>query len=435
MGYIISLIDKNEVRRNRRRNIGGSGGQGRYDSWTDQDGDFRDQTIGDDDDFMKLRKKYLVWTEELNFIMNGKGQIITGEEVGSPIPGVLPIVDISIEKDFEYWVRQGDSLTEFTIEHNELMSFISQVVLMEGFSQAFLIAKDDVIPQNIQIGPNFLLKLPVEEGSSVRPEFGYASPGADISSSISFAESKLAQFLTSRGIDPATVSGKGQSDSATSGIDRLLKQIQMFEASRQDFDTYQKAEKEIYKVIKAWHNALIGTGLLDPEFQAAALPEDSEVFVKFAGPEMVQTQNDKIDVWMKRIEAGEATVVDMMMDLRDVDKETALELLDENRELEEKIVGVQLNQAIEQAKDAVPESDNPEQPAQPKATSEAEERKRVALNGAQVTAILTIVKDVASGNLPREAAINLIMTSFNLSREEAEAVLGDAGRGFTIEET
>ena len=333
IGYVISQIDKNEVRRNRRSNQGGVSSRGRYDSWTDQEGDFTDQSIGDDDDWIKKRQRFAVWTDELNFIMNGKGEILSGDDIANPI-GMVPIVDISIEKDFEYWVRQGDSLTEFTIEYNALMSDVSQVVRMQGYAQAFLVAKDDLIPKNVQIGPNFLLKLPVEEGSTVQPQFGYANPGADLAGSINFAETVLSTFLTSRGLDPTVVSGSGQVNKASSGIERLLMMIESFEASRSDFDSYNKAEKVIYEIVKAWHNVSLGTDLLESKYQSANISEDSELMISFGGPEMIKSENERIDAWMKRIEAGEATVVDMVMDMRGVTKEQALEILKENQEVE-----------------------------------------------------------------------------------------------------
>ena len=339
IGYIISQINKNEYRRNRRSNIGGAGGSGRFDSWTDQEGDFTDQKIGDDDDWQKLRNRYLVWTKEFNFVMDGKGNIVSGEDISNPI-GILPIIDISIEKDFEYWVRQGDSLTDFTVEFNSMLSDVSQVVRMQGYAQAYLIAKDDLIPQSVQVGPNHLLRLPVEEGSSVRPEFGFANPGADLAGSISFAESLLATFLTSRGLDPSTVSGSGQVDKASSGIERLLKMIESFEASRSDFDTYNRAEKELYQIVRAWHNVSLGTSLLDNKYKTTKISDDSELSIQFGGPEMIKSEAERIDNWDKRIERGESTVIDMMMDLRGISKEEAEEVFENNNKLEMKTMGV-----------------------------------------------------------------------------------------------
>lgn len=353
LGYVISQIDKNEVRRNRRNNAGGTGFRGQYDSWTDQEGNFKNDTIGDQDDFELRRKKYAVWTKDFNFIMNGKGDIISGDDITNPF-GIIPIIDISIEKDFEYWVRQGDSLSDFTIQFNAMLSDTSQVLRMQGYAQSYLIGKDDLIPESVQTGPNFLLKLPVEEGSSVRPEFGFANPGADLGGTIGVAESFLAMFLTSRGLDPSTVSGSGQVNKPNSGIERLLMMLEMFEASRSDFDTYEMAERKAYKIIKAIHNASLGSDLLDREYQSTNIAEESELTINFAGPEMITTQNDKIDMWKKRIEEGEATVVDMMMDLRGVGRDRAMEILQENQSIEAVLGGMGANRLSEQPGNETP---------------------------------------------------------------------------------
>ena len=51
-----------------------------------------------------------------------------------------------------------------------------------------------------------------------------------------------------------------------------------------------------------------------------------------------------------------------------------------------------------------------------------------ALNGAQVTAALGIVELVASGQMPRDAAITQIQTFFNLTEDQAVGILGSVGK-------
>lgn len=53
-----------------------------------------------------------------------------------------------------------------------------------------------------------------------------------------------------------------------------------------------------------------------------------------------------------------------------------------------------------------------------------------ALNGAQVTALVDLVARVASGELPRSSAVQIVMISYLLDQAAAEAILGDAGDGF-----
>jgi hypothetical protein len=335
-GYVISNLDKNMFRRKRTNQWGGATSISRYDSWTDQDADFKDQSIGDDDDFNKRLERYLVWTPEFNFMMDGTGEILS-EEVDNSV-GIVPFVDVSIEKDFEYWVRQGDSLAEFTIDYNSYLSDASQVVMMQGYSQAYMIAKDGVMPENIKVGPQFVLRMPVEEGSEQRPEFGFASTGADLQGVINFGDLLLSNFLTSRGLDASAVNSKGESDKSTSGIERFLKMVEKFEASRSDFSSYEYAEKKIWDIIKEFHNASIGTDLLDSKYQTSLIPESSQVMVKFAGPEMIKSDEEKANMWIKRIEQGEATVIDMIQDLRGVDREMAFEIAQDNMAIERQML-------------------------------------------------------------------------------------------------
>ncbi len=56
-----------------------------------------------------------------------------------------------------------------------------------------------------------------------------------------------------------------------------------------------------------------------------------------------------------------------------------------------------------------------------------------ALNGAQVTALQGILESAALGNLPRDSAVEMLVVSFNLTRDQAERVVGSIGRGFKVE--
>jgi hypothetical protein len=53
-----------------------------------------------------------------------------------------------------------------------------------------------------------------------------------------------------------------------------------------------------------------------------------------------------------------------------------------------------------------------------------------ALNGAQVTSLVEIVRAVAAGELPRDAAIGILKRAFLVSDDQAAELLGSAGNGF-----
>ncbi len=58
--------------------------------------------------------------------------------------------------------------------------------------------------------------------------------------------------------------------------------------------------------------------------------------------------------------------------------------------------------------------------------------QKQALNGAQVSALVDIVSQVAAGDLPVDSAISIIELSFQLSNAEAKAIVGGAGTTFKV---
>jgi hypothetical protein len=130
------------------------------------------------------KKTYLVWTKEVNFLMNGVGEVL-GEVNPNPI-GVLPFVEISEQKDYEYWIRQASAYTDFTVEFNAAMTETRQTVKMQSFAVAIVKAPKEMKFANLQIGPNYILHLPNDEMNGVKTEFEFASPSANIDGSIRF---------------------------------------------------------------------------------------------------------------------------------------------------------------------------------------------------------------------------------------------------------
>lgn len=57
---------------------------------------------------------------------------------------------------------------------------------------------------------------------------------------------------------------------------------------------------------------------------------------------------------------------------------------------------------------------------------------QVSLNGAQITSLVSIVQNVAKGDLPYSSALAMIVSAFPFDEEKAKEILGNAGKGFTI---
>ena len=104
--------------------------------------------------------------------MNGMGEVIdpeTGEptsnaDIESPLAseGIMPFFEIARDKDFEYFVRSSNALTDFTVQFNERLSDQSNVIKMNGYAVAILKTPSDVKPTDITIGASRVIHLPLD---------------------------------------------------------------------------------------------------------------------------------------------------------------------------------------------------------------------------------------------------------------------------------
>lgn len=286
------------------------------------------EEIADQDDY-KSNERYIVWTPELHFVMDGNGKFIT-EETVSPLVeyGLMPFVDISAEKDFEFFVRNGHSLTDFAVQYCGALSDLGNIVKLQSYSQAWLSGAKELMPQSIVVGVNTILKLPIDPDNKVETKFGFASPNSDLAGASNYVEMILSNFLTSRGVDPKAITGKGDGQKFTSGVERFLSLIEKFEASRSDIALFRNAECQAFKLIKAWSDVYSGTEFLEKEYQLS-LSEEADVFVKYAEPSLIQSKQEQVDSLQKEIELGLKSRIEAIAELRNVDLNKAKEIAQE----------------------------------------------------------------------------------------------------------
>lgn len=283
-----------------------------------------DSKIADADDYKQSLKRLALWSDDQNFIMDEKGKIVSGDDLSNPI-GIAPFVDISDDKDNEYWVRSGTATTDFTIQWNASISDLAHIVRMQGFAQAWFKGAENMIPEKIQIGPSFVIKLPINPNAPVDTDFGFANPSPDLSGSIQFVEMILSAFLSSRGIDPKLINTKGESSKTfASGLERLLAMIDMFAPAKTDFDLFMSAEQRVFNIVKAYLNTYQGTDVL--KYRIGQLSDEAQVEVKFHEPEMIQSESDKLANIEKKREMGLMSRTQALMDLYGVSKEAAMEI-------------------------------------------------------------------------------------------------------------
>lgn len=291
--------------------------------------DQRNQKIADDSDRLSAHKRFVFWTPEYHFMCDGEGDVI-GEFVENPI-GMLPFVDIATEKDFQFFVRRGNAVAEFTIDLLSQLSDLADISRLQGHSQAIIYSTEE--PRDLVIGPNKVMWLKQDPNPNApQPKFEFSSPSPDLNASLEIINTQLKMFLTSVGLDPGVISGSSQARSFTSGVDHLLSNIDKFQASQEDMDLFRRVETELFEKMAAWSNYMQGISdetALRPELQFGQISDDVSLEIKFAEPQSVRTMSEVEDSVIKRLEIGLLTKRDALKELYGFDNDKAEEYISE----------------------------------------------------------------------------------------------------------
>lgn len=347
MAYIISNFNNTNRDKIRREDGQNRTGYSQGDTYRDS----LNQEIADYDDAELKKERYYVWSDSYNFVMNGKGEILDKEtqepinydiidESGSVLLdenilsplfewGCLPFIDIASKKDFEFWVRSGNSLYDATLIYNVILTSEFKTVEMQGHAQAYYKGDANHLPENMRVGIDKLIFIPVDPANEVNSEFGFANPGSDLSGIREFRESYLKSFLSSRGLDSSLISGEGDSSGATSGVQKLLEMIDKFDASLEDFSVFRNVENKLCYIISSWIKSLYaerqdGELILDEKYQVnISDPKELRCSIEFGKPEMIKTEKEELEIFEKELDLGITSRVHYLMENKGMSKEEA----------------------------------------------------------------------------------------------------------------
>lgn len=447
-GFIISVFDREnyvQLYKDKKEKDTATGKSGRSVRSSSYAIDGINSEVANEHQYKKYVERYLVWTNEYNYIQNGLGEILdpetmepaAGLEIQSPLAseGIMPFFEAAREKDFEYFVRPSNGLTDFTIEFNTRLTDEANNIKMNGYAVGVLKAPSSMQPENQVIGAAMMLKLNTDDPEA-EVDFSFVSPNSNIGE-ISGANDKfLNYFVTAEGLGAEAINSQGIQDRATSGIDRFIQGIQKIEAHQDDYEIYRNVESQIYTIIKAWLKVLNGSKILDKKYQII-LPEDSEVIVEYDKPEIIQTPSELLMNFEKEYDLGLTSKVRYLMETRKMSREDALEELkqinmDETEMFKEnpKMPMVpEIDEDMDLGADNSKEVDEPEmkeeRPTNSSNVEQGIQDKDKLLNGAQVTAVIGVVEKFKAGLLDKESAIQLLMSAFGMEPQIAETILGE----------
>jgi hypothetical protein len=327
-GYIISNYDREPYlnspdswTQNSQTGFRGSSQAGYIGAISESD-------IASSQDYKKTLQRFTFWTKEFNFVCDGTGKIISGENINNDI-GIIPIIDIASNKDYNFFVEQGSSLVEFALEYNLGLTDLMFISRLQGFSQGVIQGDKEVLDKmtTIQLGPTHIIKLPSSPIDNKPTEFKFVNRGSDIEGTMKALEMLLSNFLTSKGMDPKTISGNAESTKFNSGFERFLSLIDKFETSKSDYDLYKYVEYELFEIMSKYLNLYSNTEFLDKDYWVS-IPDNTELNIQFYKPEVIQSEAEKTDLIIKKLEAGLISKIEAIMQDRGIDQEKAEEVLE-----------------------------------------------------------------------------------------------------------
>jgi hypothetical protein len=137
------------------------------------------------------------------------------------------------------------------------------------------------------------------------------------------------------------VSGSPQASTASSGVEKLLQMVEKFEASQEDVSLFEKVESKLFNVIscyiKAFRGERVDGDLILSDIYQIQLPENDAAInlqVEFAKPEMIKTEMELLEIAQKEIDMGLMSRVHVLMNLKKMTKEQAIQHIKEVDEFE-----------------------------------------------------------------------------------------------------
>lgn len=388
---------------------------------------------------------YIWWSGKYHFTTDDKGNILDAlspEGRQNPMR-TLTFTSVHGDQDDSYWCEGGDDLVDGAILVNVLMTDLFAIMNVQGWGQLVITGKK--IPDDIKGGPHRALTYEYDTGEPV-PKVEYVSSNPPIDQWRECITMYVALLLSTNGLSTSNISTSLDGAQMAAGIAMMLDNAESMEPVEDKQKMFKGAEKKAWKNNFATHNYLVESGVaVEAESQIGLINTKKQVVTKFHQSKPIMTEAEKVDIMQKKKNTGLYTLVEMLM-IKDPELKTeeaekkAEELLADRMKnaaiYASAVTGLvdQKNKDLENAGEEGAEGVEDPQGGEAAAAATGDVQK-TALNGAQLSSLVEVVEKVATGTIPRDSAVQIILQSFPfLDQAEAERLIGSAGRGFKAKE-
>jgi hypothetical protein len=366
-------------------------------------------------------KIFHAYTDTEFLIFTDKGTVLRGEMASEQnAEGVNPygkIPGVYINRSRHRLSPRPDTDTmAMTRLIPVLLADLNFAVMFQSFSIVYGIDVDD---ENLKRSPNAFWRFKSNPSNpDAKPQVGVIKPEVDTDKGLTLIRSLMSMWMETRNIKPGAM-GDATVENAASGIAKMIDEADTSADRTKQIKFFAPAEAALLELIV---NNMHPVWLNDTTYQfRERFPStDVKITTRFPIQKAVQDASKVIDDEIKKLEQELTTRERAIQAINpDMSSDGVKKLIDD--------IGAQRDD------DNKPKSELDENGVpivvKPGTPSGADIRKET-LNGAQVDSVVTLVQSVATGALPRDAAVGIISMSFNLETADAETMLGSVGNGF-----
>lgn len=282
-------------------------------TYSEARGDGVDQTIADSpSDSGAKDRAYVWWTKKYHFTTDSKGnfiQALTPENGSNPIKDI-PLINVSMDQDGEFWAQGGEDVIDGSILINVLLTDTAAILNQQGWGQPVMTGQE--LKGEIVTGPHNVIELKVAEGSTVAPKYEIVSADPNTNNWIRLIELYLALMLTTNNLSPRSMQGSLESSSIASGLAKMIDESESTEDIGDAQGYYQLKEVDFWKIVAKWLDVYRETERLEPVLQAIKAFDGSKVNAKFKAQGIVLSEIEKVDLLQKRKDLGINSMVELI---------------------------------------------------------------------------------------------------------------------------
>lgn len=253
----------------------------------------------DADDIVRDSQVFFIYTKDEFAIvdekMNIRFDLMEKRGLGdgrNPL-GVLPIAYVKLS-DTQLTPFPDTDLKQMVVLIPKLLTDLNYATMFQSHSIMYAI---DLDLSSIDGNPDAFWDLKTTSGEGKSPQIGTIKPTVDVDKVLTLASTELSLWLDSRSVRPGAI-GSTDVENASSAIAKIVDESDTTDLRKEQAKIYEKAEAELWQIIKAIQNNV--GGLKD----SRKFSDNFAVVTTFADQKPILSTKEIVEEQRMKLDAG-----------------------------------------------------------------------------------------------------------------------------------